>query len=167
MRIKHLYYYALYLLHIGILEKLSSMEASQQSRSMRLRRIYSTKTKPSWLISLIMMIPGKFIIQGRRVIMKVSWVTQNKRIWRATIVTRRGTFDLSVGFERRNNKMLMSLNWLEEMKNSATFCLLQIDQLVTKIDRLLTLESLRVSFFLLCLKSLLCFIAPQAIYKES
>ena len=42
--------------------------------------------------------------------------------------------DLSVGFKRRNNQMLMLLNWLEEMQNSATFYLLQTNQLVTKID---------------------------------
>ena len=36
--------------------------------------------------------------------------------------------------------MLMSLNWLEEMKNSVTFYLLQTDQLVTKIDGSLTLD---------------------------
>jgi len=59
--------------------------------------------------------------------MEVPRVTQNTRIWRATIVTRRGTLDLSVSFERRNNQMLISLNWLKEMKNSATFYLLQTD----------------------------------------
>ena len=41
---------------------------------------------------------------------------------------------MSVGFERGNKQMLMSLNWLEEMKNSVTFYLLQTDQLVIKID---------------------------------
>ena len=80
-----------------------------------------------------MMIPSKFIIQGRRVIIKIPPVTQNIRIGRATIVTKRGTLDLSVVFERRNNQMLMSLNWLKKIKNSATFYLLQTDQLVTKI----------------------------------
>ena len=34
----------------------------------------------------------------------------------------------------------MSLNWLEEMKNSETFYLLQTNQSVTKIDGLLTLD---------------------------
>ena len=87
--------------------------------------------------------------------MKVPWVTQNIGIYRAIIVTRRGTLDLSVGFERRNNQMLMSLNWLKEMsggferrnnqmlmslnwlkemKNNAIFYLLQTYQLVIKID---------------------------------
>ena len=33
------------------------------------------KLTPSWQLSLIMMIPGKFIIQGRRVIMEVPRVT--------------------------------------------------------------------------------------------
>ena len=46
---------------------------------------------------------------------------------------KKGHISLSVGFERRNNQMLMSLNWLKEMKNSAKFYLLQTDQLVTKI----------------------------------
>ena len=32
------------------------------------------------MVSLIMIILGKFIIQGRKVIMKVSWVTQNTKI---------------------------------------------------------------------------------------
>jgi len=36
--------------------------------------------------------------------------------------------------------MLMSLNWLKEMKISVTFYLLQIDRLVIKIDGLLILE---------------------------
>ena len=36
--------------------------------------------------------------------------------------------------QNKKQPMLMSLNWLEEMKNSATFYLLQIDQLITKID---------------------------------
>jgi len=117
------------------------MEAIQQSRSMRLRSIYSarTKLKLSWRVSLIMMIPGKVIIQRRRVIMEVPLVIQNIRVWRATTVTRRGTLELIVGFERINNQMLMSLNWLEKMKNSETFYLLQTDQLVTKIDGLSTL----------------------------
>ena len=132
-----LYYCVLYLFHIRVLGKLSCIEASQQSRSMRLRSICLIRTKliPSWQVSLIMMISGKFIIQERRVIMKVSQKTQNTKIWRTTIVTRRGTFDLSAGFERRNNQMLMSLNWLKEMSN-ATFYLLQTDQLITKIDEL-------------------------------
>ena len=104
--------------HIRALGKLLFMEASQQSRSMRSRSICSTRTKltPNWRVSLIMMIPGKFIIQGRRVIMKVPRVTQNARIWHVTIVTRRGTLDLSVSFERRSNQMLISLNWLKEKK---------------------------------------------------
>ena len=34
----------------------------------------------------------------------------------------------------------MLLYWLEKMKNNVTFFLLQTDQLVTKIDRLLTLD---------------------------
>jgi len=34
----------------------------------------------------------------------------------------------------KNNQMIISLNWLKAMKNSVTFYLLQIDQLVTKID---------------------------------
>ena len=37
MRIKHFYYCVLYLFHIRVLGKLLSMEASQQSRSMRSR----------------------------------------------------------------------------------------------------------------------------------
>ena len=132
MRMKHFYYCALYLCHIRGLGKLSSMETSKQSRS---RSICSTRTKltPSWRVSLIMIILSKFIIQGRRVIMKVPRVTQNTRIGRATIITKRCTLDLSVSFEK-NNQMVMSLNWLKEMKNSATFYLLQTDQLVTKID---------------------------------
>jgi len=103
---------------------------------MRSRSICSIRIKltPSWRVSLIMMILRKFITQEKRVIMKVLRVTQNTRIWRATIVTRRGTLDLSVGFERRNNQMLILLNWLKEIKNNATFYLLQTDQLVTKID---------------------------------
>ena len=36
--------------------------------------------------------------------------------------------------------MLISLNWLKEIKNSAMFYLLQTDQLVTKIDGLLLLD---------------------------
>ena len=68
--------------------------------------------------------------------MKVPQVTQNTKIWHAIIITRRDTLDLSVDFERRNKQMLMLLNWLEEIKNSATFYLLQIYQLVTKIDEL-------------------------------
>jgi len=40
----------------------------------------------------------------------------------------------SVTFWANNKQMLMSLNWLKEMKNSTTFYLLQTDQLVTKID---------------------------------
>ena len=57
-----------------------------------------------------MMIPGKFIIQWRRVIMKVPWVTQNIEILHATIIKRRGTLELIIGFERRNNQMLKSMN---------------------------------------------------------
>jgi len=142
MRIKHFYYCVLYLLHIRGLGKLSSMKASQQLRSMRSRRICLTRTKltPSWRVSLIMMISGKLIIQGRRVIKEVPRVTQNIEIWHATIVIRRGTLELIVGFERKNNQMLISLNWLEKMKNIVTFYLLQTDQLVTKIDGLLTLN---------------------------
>jgi len=63
-------------------------------------------------------------VQVRRVIMEASRVTQNIKIWYATIVTRRGTLELIVGFERRNNQMLMSLNWLKKMKISVTFYLL-------------------------------------------
>ena len=66
--------------------------------------------------------------------MEVSQVTQNTKIWCATCFTRRGTLELIVELERRNKQMLMLLNWLEEIKNSATFYLLQIDQLITKID---------------------------------
>jgi len=80
------------------------------------------------------MIPDKLIFQGRRVIIKVSWVTQNKRIWYATGVTRRGALELIVEFERRNNQMLMSLNWLEGMKISVTFYMLQTDRSIIKID---------------------------------
>jgi len=117
------------------------MEASQQSRSMRSRSICLIRTKltPSWRVSLIMMILRKFIIQGRRVIMEIPWVTQNIEIWNTTIVTRRGILELIVGFEK-NKQMLISLNWLEKIKNSAMFYLLHIDQLVTKIDGLLTLD---------------------------
>jgi len=39
-----------------------------------------------------------------------------------------------VGLERRNNQILMSLNWLKEMKKSVTFYLLQTDRSITKID---------------------------------
>ena len=57
------------------------------------------------------MIPGKFTFQGRRTVMReVPQVTQNIRILSATIVIRRDTLELVVGFERRNNQMLMSLN---------------------------------------------------------
>ena len=45
MRIKHFYYCVFYLLHIKALGKQSSMEAGQQSRSMRSMSISSTKTK--------------------------------------------------------------------------------------------------------------------------
>ena len=86
------------------------------------------------------MIPGKFTFQKRRVIMKFSKVTQNKRIWCATGVTRRGTLELIVRLVRRKNQMLMSLNWLEGMEKSVTFYLLQTDRLVIKIDELLTLN---------------------------
>ena len=47
---------------------------------------------------------------------------------------KKGHIRSSVGFERRNNQMLISLNWLKEMKNNVTFYLLQTNQLVTKID---------------------------------
>ena len=74
-------------------------------------------------MSLIKTIPDKFIIQERRVIIEVSRVTQKKKQPDAN-VTRRGTLDPSVGFKRRNNQMLMSLNLLKKMKNSAIFYLL-------------------------------------------
>jgi len=45
MRIKNFYYCVLYLLHIRVLEKLSSMEASQQLRSRRSKSIFSIRTK--------------------------------------------------------------------------------------------------------------------------
>ena len=51
-----------------------------------------------------------------------------------------GALELIVGFKRRNKQMLMSLNWLEGMKKSVTFYLLQTDQSVTKINELLTLD---------------------------
>ena len=41
---------------------------------------------------------------------------------------------------RRSNQMLIPLNWLEGMKISVTFYLLQAHQLVKKIDGLLTLD---------------------------
>ena len=85
-------------------------------------------------------IPSKLTLRKRRVIMKVSRVTQNIRIWCATGITRRGTLELIVGLIRRNNEMLMSLNWLKGMKISVMFYLLQIDRSVIKIDRLLTLN---------------------------
>jgi len=52
------------------------------SRSRRSRSICSIRTKltPSRQVSLIMMIPDKFIIQGRKVIIEVPLVTQNIRI---------------------------------------------------------------------------------------
>ena len=86
------------------------------------------------------MILGKFTFQKRRVIMKVPRVMQNTRIWCATSVTRRDALELIVGLERRNNKMLMSLNWLKGIKISMTFYLLQTDRSITKIDGLLTLD---------------------------
>ena len=45
-----------------------------------------------------------------------------------------------VGLARRNNKILISMNWLKRMKISVTFYLLQIDRSVTKIDGLLILN---------------------------
>ena len=71
--------------------------------------------------------------------MKVLKITQNTRIWCA-IGVKKGTLELIIGLERRNKQMLMSLNWLEGMKKSVTFYLLQIDLSVTKIDGLLTLD---------------------------
>ena len=62
------------------------------------------------------MIPGNFTFQRRKVIMKDPQITQNIRIWCVTGVTRRSTVELIVGVERRNNQILMSLNWLEGMK---------------------------------------------------
>ena len=56
------------------------------------------------------------------------------RIWYATDVTRRGTLELIVRLERKNNQMLMSLNCLEGLKNNVTFYLLQKDRSVIKID---------------------------------
>ena len=92
------------------------------------------KIVTQWRVSLIMMSPRKFIIQKKKVMMEVLRVTQNIRIWSLTIITRRGTSELIVDFERRKNQMLMSHNWLEKMKNSATFYLLRTDQLVIKMD---------------------------------
>jgi len=80
------------------------------------------------------MIPGKFTFQNRRIIVEVPRVTQNTRIWYATGVTRRGTLELTVGLERRNKQVLVSLNWLNEMKKSVTFYLLQTNRSITKID---------------------------------
>jgi len=80
------------------------------------------------------MIPGKFAIQKSKVIMKVPRVIQNARIWCTTHVTRRGTLELIIGLKRRNNQILVSLNWMKEMNKSVTFYLLQIDQSVTNID---------------------------------
>jgi len=84
-----------------------------------------------------------------RVIMKVSRVTQNTRIGCATGVRRRGPFELIVGVARRNNKMLISLNWLKGIKINVMiyvmFYLLQIYQSAIKIDRLLTLDVHNIS----------------------
>jgi len=77
--------------------------------------------------------------------MEVPRVTQNTKFWYATGVTRRGTLKLIVRLVRRNNKMLMSLNWLKEMKMSVMFYLLQTDRSVAKIDGLLTLHVLSIS----------------------
>ena len=71
------------------------------------------------------MIPDKFSLQRRRVIMKVPQVTQNTRIWCATGVTRSGIFEPVVGLVKRNNKKLISLKWLKGMKISVMFYLLQ------------------------------------------
>ena len=87
-----------------------------------------------------MMIPGKFTFQKRRIIMEVLRITQYTRIWCVGIATRSSILELIVGLERRNNQMLMSLNWLKEMKISVTFYLLQTDWSVKKIDGLLTLN---------------------------
>jgi len=54
------------------------------------------------------------------------------KIWCATIVIRRDTLELIVRLARRNNKMLMSLNWLKGMIISVMFYLLQTDQSVDR-----------------------------------
>ena len=69
------------------------------------------------------MIPGKFSLKRRRLLIAVPRVTQNKRIWCATDVTRRGILDMIVGLAKRNNKKLIPLNWLKGMKISVTFYL--------------------------------------------
>jgi len=91
------------------------------------------------------MISGKLIFKKRRVTMDVSCVTQNTRIWYATSIIRRGTLELIVRLTRRNNKMLISVNMLEGIKISVTFYLLQTDQSVIKIYRLLTLDVHNIS----------------------
>ena len=54
---------------------------------------------------------------------------------------KKGTLELIIGLERRNNQILMSLNWLEGTKKSVMFYLLQTDLSVTKIDELLTIDA--------------------------
>jgi len=76
--------------------------------------------------------------------MEVPQVIQNIRIWCATSVTRRGTLELIVGLARRN-KILMSINWLEGMKISVTFYLLQTNRSVIRIYELLTLDVQSIS----------------------
>ena len=79
-----------------------------------------------------MMIPGKFIIQGRSNNESFMGNSKHKNLM-CNYCHKKGHIRSSVGFERRNNQMLMSLNWLKEMKNNTTFYLLQTE-LVTKID---------------------------------
>ena len=56
--------------------------------------------------------------------MEVPRVSQNTGIWCATGVIRRDTLELIIRLARRNNQMLVSLNWLKEMKKSVKFYLL-------------------------------------------
>jgi len=90
-------------------------------------------------------IPSKVTFQRRKIIIEVPRVTQNTRIWCATSVTRIDILELIVGLTRKNNHMLMSLNWLKGMKKSVTFYLSQTDQSVIKIDGLLTLDVRNIS----------------------
>ena len=52
----------------------------------------------------------------------------------ATIFTKRGTLDMSVGLQKKKQPDANVTELVEGVKNSVTFYLLQTDQLVTKIN---------------------------------
>ena len=85
------------------------------------------------------MIPSKFIIQGRSNNRSSTGNSKHKNLM-CNYYHKKGHIRADCCLRKKKQPMLMSLNWLKRMKISVMFYLLQIEQLVIKIDGLLTLD---------------------------